>query len=125
MKNNDEMIQFFYITFNDFHIENINNRCEIITFSKNNKEVFRIFNYKTMSDKVDLYTWYINISILNENIRIPYKNTKDFIELFRRTSDELINIQNNIEEFRTKIFLFKDQESLKCLIRDNKINKLL
>lgn len=125
MKTNGELIASFYTLFSDFDINNINSRYEIITFSIKGKELFRIYSLKTLSDKSDIYTWYINIPVLDESVRIPTKNFKSFIEIFRKKIEVLINIQNTLEDFRMDVILLKNKEVLKSLIRENKLNKLL
>ena len=125
MRTNAELIQSFYISFSDFDISNINNRYEIITFSLKGSEFFRIYCLNTIYGKKDLDTWYIDIPIIEECIRIPINDFGTFLEIFRKKIDILINIKKELEKLKMDINLLKDKESLKSLIRDSKINKLL
>lgn len=96
MRTNAELIQSFYISFSDFDISNINNRYEIITFSLKGSEFFRIYCLNTIYGKKDLDTWYIDIPIIEECIRIPINDFGTFLEIFRKKIDILINIKKEL-----------------------------
>ncbi len=128
MDTNDQLISHICELFKNLSCSCFNSNHttarDIVLFSHKKREVFRVYNYQSTSDRNGMYTWYLHISLIDESIRIPDKNTKIFLNLFKEKVDNILNIYDIIDDMKNDTICLKNKDKLKSLIRDYKLNKL-
>lgn len=129
MDTNDQLITHICELFENLSCSCFNNNSttarDIVLFSHNKREIFRIYNYQSTSDKNGMFTWYLHISLIDESIRIPIKNTKIFLNIFKEKIDNILKIYDVIDDVKADTICLKNTEKLKSLIRDYKLKKII